>query len=93
MRSRTHELVPTDLQTDRVVELGMLVIGVCALSFGPFILAGGISELGQIVSRLFPFQRGLNHAYWAGNAWALYTGLDRILVKCTSPSVSVRRHV
>ncbi|BGP55818.1 glycosyl transferase [Rhodotorula sphaerocarpa] len=79
---RRHCWLPgKNLQTDRVVELGMLVIGVCALSFGPFILAGGISELGQIVSRLFPFQRGLNHAYWAGNAWALYTGLDRILVK------------
>ncbi|BGP40496.1 glycosyl transferase [Rhodotorula kratochvilovae] len=68
-------------QIDRVVELGLIVAGVCALSFGPFLLAGGPSQIKQIVSRLFPFQRGLNHAYWAGNVWALVSAIDRILVK------------
>ncbi|POY75162.1 hypothetical protein BMF94_1794 [Rhodotorula taiwanensis] len=79
---RKHCWVPgKGLQTDKVIELGALVVAVCAVSFGPFVLAGGPSQLGQIISRLFPFQRGLNHAYWAGNVWALYTGVDRILVK------------
>ncbi|GAA5871553.1 hypothetical protein JCM8547_001370 [Rhodosporidiobolus lusitaniae] len=68
-------------QLDRVIELGLIVVGITALSFGPFVLAGGISQLKQIFSRLFPFQRGLNHAYWAGNVWAIVSAVDRILVK------------
>ncbi|GAA5820621.1 hypothetical protein JCM11251_003080 [Rhodosporidiobolus azoricus] len=68
-------------QLDRVVELGLIVAGICALSFGPFVLAGGFSQLKQIISRLFPFQRGLNHAYWAANVWAIVSAVDRVLVK------------
>ncbi len=70
---------------DRLVELGLIVASICAISFGPFVLAGGFSQLPQIVSRLFPFQRGLNHAYWAGNVWALVSATDRVLVKCEQP--------
>jgi len=49
------------------------------LSFGPFILAGGIGQIAQIISRLFPFQRGLIHDYWAPNFWAIYYFLDKIM--------------
>ncbi|GAA6063187.1 hypothetical protein JCM10212_006853 [Sporobolomyces blumeae] len=69
------------LQLDGLVELGLIVVGICALSFGPFVIVGGPSQLAQIFSRLFPFQRGLNHAYWAANAWALVSAADRVLVK------------
>ena len=72
--SQQGRIIPT-----RFLSLANTVILVFVASLGPFLIMG---QLPQLLSRLFPFTRGLNHAYWAPNAWALLTAADRILLQC-----------
>ncbi|KAJ3937336.1 MAG: glycosyltransferase family 57 protein [Lentinula lateritia] len=58
--------------------LANAVIAIFIASLAPFALMG---QIHQLMSRLFPFTRGLNHAYWAPNAWALITAADRVLLR------------
>jgi alpha-1,3-glucosyltransferase len=60
-----------------ILQLGTAIIVVFAVALGPFAAWG---QLGQLKSRLFPFSRGLCHAYWAPNAWAMYSFTDRVLI-------------
>ncbi|PFH51415.1 glycosyltransferase family 57 protein [Amanita thiersii Skay4041] len=76
---RSYCLAPSGrLQVKNFLALANAVIAVFVVSLGPFIAIG---QLPQLLSRLFPFTRGLNHAYWAPNVWALVTATDRLLLQ------------
>eukprot|EP00762_Andalucia_godoyi_P007362 ANDGO_01542.mRNA.1 Dolichyl pyrophosphate Glc1Man9GlcNAc2 alpha-1 len=56
-----------------VVVGAILPFGFCGSGGGVLDFAASLhSEIRQILSRLFPFGRGLSHAYWAPNAWSFY---------------------
>lgn len=77
---RTYCLGPRsifDIKIYNCVKLGASIAAVFALAFGPFLYYG---QLPQVLSRLFPFSRGLCHAYWAPNVWAMYSFTDRVLI-------------
>lgn len=65
------------LSIRRFLTLAGCCVFVSALSLGPFALDGVLSQLAK---RLFPVGRGLLHAYWAPNFWALYATADRALI-------------
>ncbi len=50
------------------------VLTISAMSLWPF-----RHHLHDLLARLFPFHRGLLHAYWAPNAYALYAFVDKAL--------------
>jgi hypothetical protein len=47
----------------------------------PVIRKSPVNTLYKIWQRLMPWDRGLTHAYWAPNLWAIYNTVDRVLVK------------
>ncbi|KAG9452482.1 hypothetical protein H6P81_005386 [Aristolochia fimbriata] len=60
----------------RFLVMGAAVGSVFAVSFGPFLYYG---EMEHVLQRMFPFGRGLCHAYWAPNFWVFYIMFDKAL--------------
>lgn len=60
----------------RLLTMGAAVAAVFAAAFGPFMYHG---QIQHVIHRMFPFGRGLCHAYWAPNFWVFYIILDKSL--------------
>jgi alpha-1,3-glucosyltransferase len=75
------------IQFTNCLKLGVGLVAIAATAFGPFVYWG---QLDQLISRLFPFSRGLTHAYWAPNVWAMYSFTDRIMIYGSTLSVPSR---
>ncbi|XP_059636796.1 probable dolichyl pyrophosphate Glc1Man9GlcNAc2 alpha-1,3-glucosyltransferase [Cornus florida] len=58
----------------RLVMMGAAVVAVFMAAYGPFVYYG---EIQQVFQRMFPFGRGLCHAYWAPNFWVFYIIFDK----------------
>lgn len=72
----------TKPRINSIVQLATIIavaLGLLFAAFGPFVLMDGSVQLYQMFKRLFPFDRGLIHAYWAPNIWAMYVFMDKVL--------------
>ena len=65
------------IRFNNCIKLALGLFGIFAAAFGPF---GYWGQTHQVLDRLFPFSRGLCHAYWAPNVWAMYSFTDRVLI-------------
>lgn len=70
----------------RLVSFAAVVGSVTLLIWLPILFTG---QGGDALARMFPFGRGLTHAYWASNVWALYSFVDRCAAKVIGLKVGI----
>jgi alpha-1,3-glucosyltransferase len=77
---RGYCYVQGKFQLRRFVTLGSVTAATLLLPWAPLLLSSPEpwELLQQILKRLFPFQRGLVHDYWAANVWALYMAASKV---------------
>ena len=71
----------------RFILLVLVVVSVSAAAMAPIVVSG---QLPALLQRLFPFGRGLVHAYWAPNIWSLYLTFDRLISKLIGVSANLQ---
>jgi len=79
-QQQQYKEIVSKFHFQRLVLLGSTVAITLSLPFLPFGIQHNPKEqMIQMLSRLFPFQRGLCHDYWAGNIWALYSFASKVV--------------
>jgi len=80
--SITHKQKHYAFRWTHLFSLAFVVLTPALIAFAPFLFAFG--QTLNLWRRLFPFGRGLTHAYWAPNLWALYNAADIVLTQLLS---------
>ena len=74
---------PPTFSFGRFLALAAVTGTTLVLPYMPILLATEsgqrLDQLLQILRRLFPYQRGLVHSYWAANCWAVYMFADKCI--------------
>lgn len=74
----------------RLAWMGVITLTTLVIPFLPILWTNASANsqfhsrqerLVRIFQRLFPFDRGLVHDYWAGNWWAFYVAAEKVLRK------------
>ena len=75
----------TEASKNFLVLSAIAVVG-CGVSQGLYVVTDHMQEL---YSNLFPFRTGLIfHDFWAPNTWALYTGMDFLMIAGNYPDAA-----